>query len=144
VDEICHAAAIAKGSFYRHYGSKEELFFAASRTAANRAITQFLIATSENRSPEFGFQQLISAVGPYLSIFLILASQASRQRNEYLEELRVVSELIREAANAQVDGINDGKDDLFSQALAGATQRLIAGCVDPSLAAVETLRQIAN
>src|SRR5438034_4587018 len=35
VDDICKAARIAKGSFYRHHRSKEELFFAAAETAAN-------------------------------------------------------------------------------------------------------------
>lgn len=41
VDEICRAARIAKGSFYRHYRSKELLFFAAAESAAADAVALF-------------------------------------------------------------------------------------------------------
>jgi len=35
VDDICRAARIAKGSFYRHYRSKEDMFFAAVESTAD-------------------------------------------------------------------------------------------------------------
>lgn len=43
VDEVCRSAELAKGSFYLHYASKEELFFASARAAGaevGRAFAQ--------------------------------------------------------------------------------------------------------
>ncbi|HEX2030936.1 MAG TPA: TetR family transcriptional regulator [Actinomycetota bacterium] len=40
VDELSRAAGLAKGSFYRHFSSKEELFFAAARAAADEVTAE--------------------------------------------------------------------------------------------------------
>src|SRR6266496_697990 len=54
VDEICRAARIAKGSFYRHYRSKEELFFAAAEAAAAEIVDELGRSVSmEPRLPLF-------------------------------------------------------------------------------------------
>ncbi|MGH9101418.1 MAG: TetR family transcriptional regulator [Acidimicrobiales bacterium] len=36
VDDVCREAGVAKGSFYRHFSSKEELFFATALEAGRR------------------------------------------------------------------------------------------------------------
>jgi AcrR family transcriptional regulator len=41
VDDVCRAAKVAKGSFYRHYRSKEELFFAAATEAGDEVARTF-------------------------------------------------------------------------------------------------------
>lgn len=49
VDDVCQSAKLAKGSFYRHYRSKEDLFFAAALAAgaeAGRAFTAAATATA--------------------------------------------------------------------------------------------------
>src|SRR5213593_3564295 len=48
VDEICRTARVAKGSFYRHYRSKEELFFAAADAARADVIAEFGRALSQD------------------------------------------------------------------------------------------------
>ncbi len=70
VDDLCRAARVAKGSFYRHYRSKEELFFAVceamgaeisdgfarelgGRTASEERATQILSGLLETRLPVF-------------------------------------------------------------------------------------------
>ena len=48
VDDVCRAAGIAKGSFYRYFASKEELFLAAARPPApprRRASSSALAGT---------------------------------------------------------------------------------------------------
>lgn len=44
IDDLCQSAKLAKGSFYRHYSSKEDLFFAAAEAAAGEAGQAFVQA----------------------------------------------------------------------------------------------------
>src|SRR5712691_9509027 len=41
IDDICRAARIAKGSFYRHYRSKEDLFFGVVEAAGDEVVHAF-------------------------------------------------------------------------------------------------------
>ena len=50
VDELCRAARIAKGSFYRHYRSKEELFLAVAESSAQEVAEGFRFALASDAS----------------------------------------------------------------------------------------------
>jgi len=78
VDDICRAAKIAKGSFYRHHRSKEDLFFAAAEAASVR-ITR---SVSEARpgSEEAARAALADLLEPFLRIVLDLLAWAAQRR----------------------------------------------------------------
>jgi len=84
VDDICKAARIAKGSFYRHYRSKEELFFAAAEAAANEVAEAFGRAmgagpVSLDRAPEV----LAPLIERRVPVFMDLFARAFQRRPGY-------------------------------------------------------------
>jgi AcrR family transcriptional regulator len=92
VDDVCQAALIAKGSFYRHFASKEELFFAAATTAGERAARDFeeRVGTETLSSPEL-VEVLEAAMAPVLPLFLDLLALTAQRRPGYG---RVLGELL--------------------------------------------------
>src|SRR5207247_8661019 len=73
VDELCRAAGIAKGSFYRHYRSKEELFLKVSEATADEVADRFRNERTASESPA---ETLARVLAPRLPIFLDLFSRA--------------------------------------------------------------------
>jgi AcrR family transcriptional regulator len=84
IDDICRAVKIAKGSFYRHFSSKEDLFIAVTQ----RLPALFAGALAAGSSIE-------DALRPNLTTVLELASLASRDRERY-----------RDALEALLDGLS--------------------------------------
>ncbi len=84
VDDICRAARIAKGSFYRHYRSKEELFFAAAESLADDVVAAFKESVGLARpSCEEGAEVLAALIERALPIFLELFARSLQGRPEY-------------------------------------------------------------
>ena len=84
VDEICRAARIAKGSFYRHYRSKEELFFAAAQAAAAEITESFGRAVAAGPlPPDRAAEVLARAMDPKLPLFMELFTRAMQRRPGY-------------------------------------------------------------
>jgi AcrR family transcriptional regulator len=84
VDEICKAARIAKGSFYRHYRSKEELFLAAAEAAAARIVIAFGQAVAPGPvSEEVAAEALARLLEPKLPMFMELFTRAVQRRPGY-------------------------------------------------------------
>ncbi len=99
VEDVCRAADVAKGSFYRHFSSKEELYFAAAREVADLAGRRFLEATGaggeapswpEPLSPEEALQPLVEAIEPSLPFLLDLMALAAQRRPGHGRVLREV------------------------------------------------------
>lgn len=84
VDEICKAARIAKGSFYRHYRSKEELFFAAAEAAAAQIVRTFgqAVAPGPVSLPRAA-EVLARLLEPRLPVFMELFTRAVQRRPGY-------------------------------------------------------------
>src|SRR5947209_1068946 len=81
VDDICRAARIAKGSFYRHYRSKEELFFTVAEAAGDEVVEGFDRAVPPGPAPEEGAAAALSAaLEPRLPIFLDLLARSAQRR----------------------------------------------------------------
>jgi AcrR family transcriptional regulator len=72
VDELCRSAGIAKGSFYRHYRSKEELFLRVAQVAADEVAEAF---RSERDAAGDPAEALARVLAPRLPIFLDLFSR---------------------------------------------------------------------
>jgi len=89
VDEICRAARIAKGSFYRHYRSKEELFFAAAEAAVGEILESFGEAVASGPlPPDRAAEVLARAMDPKLPLFMELFTRAIQRRPGYASVAR--------------------------------------------------------
>ncbi len=89
IDDVCRAAGIAKGSFYRHFPSKEELFFAAVGTVGTRVIAR--LGDLGPVGTEFAVSALADAIGEFAAIVLDLASMAAQRRPGSARALRALS-----------------------------------------------------
>jgi AcrR family transcriptional regulator len=128
VDDICRAARIAKGSFYRHYRSKEELFFAtadAARTEVTETFGESITAGVE--VPGGAADALARALEPRLPLFLDLFTRAMQRRPGYAaESRRIFSTLAYEVG--ELLGAEDpvsGGAWLLGLAAAGAFRRAL-------------------
>ncbi len=84
VDEICKAARIAKGTFYRHYRSKEEVFFAAAEAAAGHVVGAFGEAVAPGPvSLQRAAEVLARLLEPRLPVFMELFTRAVQRRPGY-------------------------------------------------------------
>lgn len=70
VDDICRQARIAKGSFYRHFASKEEVFLAAAEAVGEEA--------AEAVGPSGDAPRLADALAPRLPLVLEVLAGAAR------------------------------------------------------------------
>jgi AcrR family transcriptional regulator len=101
VDDICRAARIAKGSFYRHHRSKEELFFVVADTARAEVLAAFHrtmppdpVATAAQLE-ERAAGILARSMEPRLAIFLDLFARASQRRTGYQEvAARMIGDIV--------------------------------------------------
>jgi AcrR family transcriptional regulator len=98
VDDVCRAADVAKGSFYRYFGSKEDLFLAAAAAVA-REMTAALAAhlAEAPLEPARATVVLQETVAPYLSLLLDLASLAVQRRPGHGRVLRALVHDVRQA-----------------------------------------------
>jgi AcrR family transcriptional regulator len=119
VDEICKAARIAKGSFYRHYPSKEDIFFAAADAAAKDVAAAFSVAPAPQLAaeisgdvsspvgaradgPDRAAEAMARAIEPRLPIFLELLAGAARRRPGYAKEARRIFSVMAEEAGRRM------------------------------------------
>jgi len=84
VDDIARAAGIAKGSLYRHFRNKEDLFFASAEAAADEVVRGFTRAwPGSGPSGTDPAEVLARALEPSLPIFMDLFTRALQRRPGY-------------------------------------------------------------
>jgi AcrR family transcriptional regulator len=89
VDEICRAARIAKGSFYRHYASKEGLFFAAADAAATQIVEELARSSAAMGLPVHRAAEVVArSLEPRLPLFMELFTRAVQRRPGYATAAR--------------------------------------------------------
>lgn len=132
VDDVCRAAGIAKGSFYRHFASKEDLFFAGARAAGAAVAARLAAASAGGRAAgEWEEAVLAEAVNPEIGILLDLAGLAARQREgaaEVLAEVLLVLQNALAAALGNAAGDNVAGDNavqVLALAIGSALRRLV-------------------
>lgn len=141
VDDMCRAAQVAKGSFYRHHRSKEELFFAAAEAVSARLTRS--VAEAHPGTEDAARAVLADLLEPFLRIVLDLLAWAAQRRPRAT------------VARAILAGLTDGLGRIVTpeeprsggvRVLAGALQVLVERAVAgpeasaPSLVAGATLR----
>jgi AcrR family transcriptional regulator len=84
VDDICRAARIAKGSFYRHYRSKEDLFFAAADAAVAEIMESLRKALKAGPVPSDRAAEILArSMESSLALFMELFTRAIQRRPGY-------------------------------------------------------------
>ena len=124
VDELCRAAGIGKGSFYRHYRSKEELFLKVAEVAADEVAAAFRAERGTGEEPA---DALARVLAPRLPIFLDLFSRGLQGKPAYTDTLgrllRALAADLGEAVDQEAPG--SGRSGLTI--LGQAVTRLLVG-----------------
>jgi AcrR family transcriptional regulator len=127
VDDICRSAHIAKASLYRHFGSKEELFFATAEAAASDVVRAF----EERVGPrgvgaEKGAEILSGAARELLPIFLDLIKGTLQRRPGYRQAAVKVMGQLAERLTSFVPGTEQTRIQLVEQTVARLVGEIIA------------------
>ncbi len=132
VEDLSQAARLAKGSFYRHFGSKEEIYFAAAREAGRRAALRF--SEEAERGPDkpgaLAFEEALEilsrAVEPNLALFLDLMALAAQRRPGHGRVLREVFTNLYRTVRDQLDTESMARaEELLERALVGGIRRVV-------------------
>jgi AcrR family transcriptional regulator len=149
VDLLCRAARMAKGSFYRYYLSKEQIFLAAAESLADEVVDQFRNQTAgEPDVTEDPTELLARQLRPRLPVFLELLSRVLRGRPADVEAARATFDRMVSAVGAAVAGEGSALErgmSAVSNAMAIAIRRALAE--DPGAVATpgpEALKQLAR
>jgi AcrR family transcriptional regulator/DNA-binding transcriptional MerR regulator len=91
IDDVCRTAVIAKGSFYRYFTSKEELFFAVA-AATGRRVAEAIVGLGggEQVPVDRAVEIVAQSVTQYLAIVLDLCSLAAQRRPGHGRVLRAL------------------------------------------------------
>jgi AcrR family transcriptional regulator len=132
VDDICHAARIAKGSFYRHYRSKEELFFAVAAALAADVTARF----DEVVGPQpVGVEQAGAVLGrliePALPVFLDLFARALQRRPGYPASAEAIFGRAALEIGRHIAG-DEPAADLGARAVVGAITDVFRSSLGPA------------
>lgn len=126
VDDLCQVAKVAKGSFYRHFASKEELYFAAARQVGTLVADRFVAATEPAVTPEGAYAALVEALEPNLSLVLDLMALAAQRRPGHGRVLReVFTGLYRTVASRLEPTASPRAEELLERALVGGIRKVV-------------------
>jgi AcrR family transcriptional regulator len=105
IDEVCAAAGVAKGSLYRHFPSKEELFFAAAANAAVQVGKDFDALKSSRGVQETDelAEILAEALEPRLPLLLELWSRALQHHPGHAAVAGFVFKTLRREVGRHLD-----------------------------------------
>lgn len=113
IDDLCQSAKLAKGSFYRHYSSKEDLFFAAAQAAANEAGQTFAgsAGAAGSLSEEEAAAVLARALTRHLPLILDLLALAAQRRPGHARVATAVFTQLRSVVRSNlVPAVRPGAD----------------------------------
>ncbi|HEY1636390.1 MAG TPA: TetR family transcriptional regulator [Acidimicrobiales bacterium] len=125
VDDVCRAAKVAKGSFYRHYRSKEELFFAAASAAGDEVARVFSAeAGPDGLDLDEAVGVLTEALSRHLPLLLDLMALAAQRRPGHARAARRIFAGLRAAVG---EGVASGLDAEEAGAL--VVDRALSACL---------------
>lgn len=124
IDDVCRDVGIAKGSFYRYYASKEELFFGATSLVGVRVVANIAAGPmSDARDATRAATLLAAALSPYFGIILDLSSFSVRRRPGHRAALRALFAQICDGLRQALDPVvSIAPDELLNFAI-GAVVR---------------------
>jgi AcrR family transcriptional regulator len=126
VDDICRAAHIAKGSFYRHFRSKEELLLAAAESLADEVAATFREAVGEQEmSAKEAGPLLAGHLEPRLPVFLEVLARSIQRRQRYPEAARRIFGRLAIQVGEVITGPGSA-EDRGASAVAAASTAIVA------------------
>ncbi|HEY7282310.1 MAG TPA: MerR family transcriptional regulator [Actinomycetota bacterium] len=141
VDDLCRTARIAKGSFYRHYRSKEELFVACVDAAADDVVAQMERHADAGAGAGALVEALERALEPRLPLFMELFTRATQRRPVAAAAARRIFSDLAYRVGATAGGPDAMASGAWMLGLAAASA--FRRALEPSpLAAVDILRAI--
>lgn len=143
VDEVCRSAELAKGSFYLHYASKEELFFAAAMAAGTEVSRAFAIHARARLGCQAGLDspaglpeseagaELERAMTGHLPLLLDLLALAAQRRPGHARAAKAVFAELRRGVRAHLRSpVAEGADRrVVGEALVRSIRHVI-GVID--------------
>lgn len=137
VDDVCQAASVAKGSFYRHFASKEDLFFAAARAVVEGASNGLEEATlAAPLSFEAAVSVMSDSLEPHLPLLLDLISLAAQRRPGHGRVLREILAELERALRSSLDPMmapERAEEVLERSLIAGMRSVLVRPLLDAGL-----------
>jgi AcrR family transcriptional regulator len=136
IESISDAAGVAKGTVYRHFASKDELFMAAAQWAAADALRAFAAATEGRPLTEGEAVAVLSDIlSDGMALVLEFATRALQQHADYAEALRrLVDDLSGEFARCVPGPPGDAAARgrrVLEAALSSAYRRRLAATLGP-------------
>lgn len=113
VEDLCRAAGIAKGSFYRYFRAKDELFFAAVSAVGDEA-TQ---AVHDATTPADAAEGLRGVFRARLPLLLELLSLAARRQPGHSRAAATLVRSLEEAVMSSVEQLGSPGEERPAQAL---------------------------
>ena len=101
VEDICAAAGLAKGSFYRYFNSKEDLYFEVVDEVVHRVTRPFdgLASCDEEQA----FAPLVESLTPHMALLLELLSRALQDVPGHKRVASRAFETVTTVVGARVD-----------------------------------------
>jgi len=132
VDDICRAARIAKGSFYRHYRSKEAVFFTVAESLAADVGARFEqeVGSVGEVASEDAAAILSRLIEPGLPVFLELFARALQGRPGHEAAVRHINDGAPEALGALAAGKGTTEERgmrVIGEAVTGTFRRIVEG-----------------
>lgn len=129
VEEVCQAAGVAKGSFYRHFRSKDELFSSAASHAAEAVCEEFSQRVQKTGSPAPS-ELLAMSLAPRLALILDVLALAARSGQKWGPLASAVVERLRSviARPGLADEAGGGSTETLGAALFRALAPAVPAC----------------
>jgi AcrR family transcriptional regulator len=146
VDDVCRAADIAKGSFYRHFTSKEELFLAVAASVTARTSAAFVAFAGDRKvTPDEAVLALADVLADHLAVVLDLTSLAAQQRSGFAAALRALTSRVAGAVRPLLAGagadeeteprssplVGDPADEVLARAVFEGVRRVVTRTGEP-------------
>jgi AcrR family transcriptional regulator len=138
IEDLCRAAGIAKGSFYRHFAAKDELLVAVVQRAVER-VRESLVESSGLTTPLLGSaDRLTLALLPFRTLVFDLASLSSQGRSPQVQSLGALLESLADLVGSD-DRVHANLvvDRVLAQLLRTSAP-VVDGCPEGAAALPET------
>ncbi len=139
LDEICHRAGVGKGTVYRYFEDKEDLFWQVILSGLDELVASVKQVGAEEEDPGEGLRRLVAAIADFFtrrgSLFGLMWSEqlrGSRRKKKIWKQWRKKDEeVLSVAAGFIVCGMEEGRYATLLSPQAAA--RLLLGLVRTGL-----------
>jgi len=103
IEDICRRAGLAKGSFYRHFSSKDDVYLAAARSIPS-AVGASMAGAESLGSEALAMDRLVESMTPVFPLLVEVAARALHDEPGHPELIRDVMERLAEETSCHLPG----------------------------------------